>query len=133
MGHFYKAIVQAVLLYGSESWTLLESMLNRIKSFHSRVARYICGKHIRQLPDETWEYPATEEVLRDAGLFPVAEYIRRRRETAWSYIAGRPIFEKCLGSQCKERNTKRILWWNLETAPQILEMPGLSFSSDSDF
>ena len=38
-GYFYKAVVQAVLLYGSESWTLTEYTLKMLRSFHNRVAR----------------------------------------------------------------------------------------------
>ena len=45
-GYFYKAVVQAVLLYGSESWTLTESTLKLFRSFHSRVARLLTGRHI---------------------------------------------------------------------------------------
>jgi hypothetical protein len=46
-------IIQAVLLYGSESWALTESMECRLQSFHSRCASYITGQHIRQNSDET--------------------------------------------------------------------------------
>ncbi len=94
------------------------------------TARFICARHIRQLGDGTWEYPPSTEVLREAGLFPIEEYIRRRRETAWRYTAGRPIFDACLESQCKERNHNRVLWWNINNVPAILELPGLSSSSD---
>ena len=68
MGFFYKALVQAVLLYGSESWTISTGTLQKFRSFHARVARYICKKHIRQLEDEIWVYPSTSEVLEEAGL-----------------------------------------------------------------
>ena len=34
MAYFYKAIVQAVLLYGSESWVLTQKMWKAVKSFH---------------------------------------------------------------------------------------------------
>ena len=74
-GYFYKAIVQAVLLYGSETWMLSESMLKQFESFHRRVALYLTGRHIRQLEDGTWLYPSSEGVLRDAGLFSIKEYI----------------------------------------------------------
>jgi hypothetical protein len=50
----YKTVIQSVLLYGSESWALTESMEHRLQSFHSRCARYIKGQHIRQNSDETW-------------------------------------------------------------------------------
>ena len=71
MGYFYKAIIQAVLLYGSESWTVPEFVLWQFRSFHSRVARYLTKRHIQQLLDGTWDCPATEEVLEAAGLFPL--------------------------------------------------------------
>jgi hypothetical protein len=53
MATIYKAVIQAVLLYGSESWALTESMERRLQSFHSRCARYITGQHIRQNSDGT--------------------------------------------------------------------------------
>ena len=43
MGYFYKPIAQAILLYGSESWTLTRKILRRFNSFHARVARYLTG------------------------------------------------------------------------------------------
>ena len=36
---FYKVIVQAVLLFGSETWDMSLSMLARFDAFHARVAR----------------------------------------------------------------------------------------------
>ena len=113
MGYFYKAIVQAVLLYGSESWTLTESMMNKIRSFHSRIARYICKRHIRQLEDGTWEYPPTAEVLRDAGLETIDTYILRRRKTVWRFTSGRPLFLECRRTRARDTNKNRIVWWNL--------------------
>jgi hypothetical protein len=31
---FYKAVVQAVLLYGSETWNLTKAVLARLEGFH---------------------------------------------------------------------------------------------------
>ena len=36
---FYKAIVQAVLLFGSETWCLTPTMLKCLEGFHSKAAR----------------------------------------------------------------------------------------------
>ena len=47
MAYFYKAVVQAVLLYGSESWVMTQKMWKAVDSFHSSCARYIAGDHIR--------------------------------------------------------------------------------------
>ena len=35
---FYKAVVQAVLLYGSETWVLSPTALARLEGFHIRAA-----------------------------------------------------------------------------------------------
>jgi hypothetical protein len=48
MAHFYLAVVQAKLLYGSKTWVL--------------------SRHRLGLPDNTWEYPPTLEVLDACSL-----------------------------------------------------------------
>ena len=128
MGYFYKAIVQAILLYGSESWTISQTMLKRLRRFHSRVARYICRRHIRQLENGTWEYPPTEEVLEGAGLFTIDDYISKRRETVGRFIRGRPIYYRCLRSRTRDTNINRIVWWNLNSLEPSLGLPSLSTS-----
>jgi len=35
---FYKAVVQAVLLYGCESWVLTDKVWKVLESFHNRAA-----------------------------------------------------------------------------------------------
>jgi len=42
--------------------------MKKFRSFHARVARYITGRHIRELEDGTYFCPRTMEVLADAGL-----------------------------------------------------------------
>jgi hypothetical protein len=41
MGHFYLAVVQAKLLYGSETWVLSQRLLKCLESFHNQCARAI--------------------------------------------------------------------------------------------
>ena len=43
---FYKAIVQSVLLYGSETWVLSSAVLARLKGFHLRAAYRMAKKHV---------------------------------------------------------------------------------------
>jgi hypothetical protein len=64
MGYFYKAIIQTELLYGSESWTLTGRMIGKLRSFHHRVARYITGRHIKELEDGTYFCPSMKDVLK---------------------------------------------------------------------
>ena len=107
-GYFYMAIVQAVLLYGSETWTLSESMLKQVESFHRRIARYLIGRHIRQFKDGTWHYPSSDGVLREAILFIIKEYIRRRRRTVGNFVEERPMLEACKQSTALSTNVNKV-------------------------
>ena len=40
----YKAVAQAVILYGSEIWVVIGAMLKVLEGFHHRVSRQIAGK-----------------------------------------------------------------------------------------
>ena len=44
-----------------------------------------------------WVYPHSADVLREARLKTVAEYIAKRRHTVMRSIADRPILEECRG------------------------------------
>ena len=110
-GYFYKVVVQTVLLYGSESWVISKRQMRVLESFHRRVARYLSRRHIRKLEDGTWEYPSSEEILEQNGLYTIQEYIQRRRDTINRYIRNRPIYTRCIGSHSLVGRTKRF-WWN---------------------
>lgn len=112
-GYFYKAVVQAILLYGSESWTLPESTLRNLRSFHSRVARYLTARHIRRLEDGTWFCPPTAEVLEEAGLRTIDEYIQKRRDTIRSGVVARPIYWECRRSATLPGQSRKVVWWRL--------------------
>ena len=112
MAYFYKAIVQAVLLYGSESWVLTQKMWKAVESFHNCCARYIAGEHIRQKPNGEWVLPATTRILGQCKLRPVREYIERRRETVSDFVKSRPIYATCLGSKPAANNANQKVWWD---------------------
>ena len=115
---FYKAVVQAVLLYGSETWVLTQSMRNVLTGFHHRVARRLSGRMPRYLHHEDrWEYPPIEEALERAGLFPMEEYLLRRRNKMVDYVSTRPINEICRGtSRLPGTPTKTRFWWEDDQA-----------------
>jgi hypothetical protein len=55
---FYKAVVQAILLYGSKTWNLTASTLVRLEGFHIRVAYKMVQEHQpRQGANHAWTYP----------------------------------------------------------------------------
>jgi hypothetical protein len=98
MGYFYKAIIQTVLLYGSESWTLVTGRMigSRLRRFHHRVARYITGRHIKELEDGTYSCPHMKEVLNAAGMEMIEVYMDRRRNTVRKYAGTSAVY----GSRC---------------------------------
>ena len=112
MAYFYKAVVQAVLLYGSESWVITTKMWRALNSFHHRCARYIAGEHIRQRPDGEWTFPETERILAQCKLQTVEEYIARRKRTVSNYIVGRPIYARCVESIPSAANVNQKVWWD---------------------
>ena len=110
MGYFYKAIIQAVLLYGSETWVVTDCNLRQLRSFHARVARYLTGRHMHPNADGTWFYPPTHEVLQEAGLETIDEYIKRRRHTVLEFVGPRPLYDVCRRSPAF---TAKAVWWQL--------------------
>jgi hypothetical protein len=89
MGCFYLAVVQAKLLYGSETWVLSQRLLKHLESFHNRCARAIAHRPIQRHADGTWEHPPTNEVLNDCGLSDINTYIARRKTRLLMHYARR--------------------------------------------
>ena len=51
----YNAVVQTVLVYGSEIWMMTGAMLTVLEGFHHWVARQIVGKTARRSGEGEWE------------------------------------------------------------------------------
>jgi hypothetical protein len=121
MGLFYKAIVQAVLLYGCETWTLTDPMIKALESFHHKVARRISGK-MPKLVDGEWHYPPLQEALDDAGLYPIRQYIDRRMNTIRHYIETRPISQlRLIASAAAGNDDKCLCWWTQNVNPKEVD------------
>ena len=111
-GKFYKATVQAVLLFGSETWNLTPPLLKSLEGFHLRAAWRMAHVHKpRRNPDRSWTYPATEDVMEEVGLYPAAHYVEVRRQTIARFIVNRPIYGFCEGSERRRGTSPRQWWW----------------------
>jgi hypothetical protein len=91
-GIFYKATVQSILLFRSETWNLSPQSLKCLEGFHLRAAWRMAGKRPEKLPDGTWTYPNSAAVLDEVGLETIAHYIGVCRQHIASYIVDKPIF-----------------------------------------
>ena len=79
-GNFYKAMAQAVLLFGAETWVLTQSMDWALDSFQYRVARRITGEKPRKQTDGIWDYPPLAAALEEEGIEGVRKSVTRRQE-----------------------------------------------------
>ena len=113
MARFYETVVQAVLLYGSETWVLSEEMVRLLNSFHNRCARHLTQRHIRQEQDGSWTTPPSTEVLEEAGLKPIQDYIQKRKQNLMIYATRRPIYEECKTSPRLATNVNQLVWWTV--------------------
>ena len=112
MGYFYKAIVQAVLLYASESWVMTDPAMKALNSFHHKCARYIAREHIKQQTNGEWILPSSTAVLQKCGLFKIEEYIMRRKQTVENFVLGQPIYQTCINSVVSAGNVNQKVWWD---------------------
>ena len=114
MAKFYITIVMAVLLYGSESWTITNKNKLKLQSFHNRALRYISGKHIKKVNEDKWEYPNHEELLEICKLHPIERYIERRRGTLRRYFETyrKNLLDSVQKVTPPSKQSNKILWWN---------------------
>ena len=76
----YQTLVVSILLYASETWTLLAADVKTLEAFHTKCQRQIL--RIR------WQdHVRNDEVAAHTGLRPVMESIRRQREAIFGHVA----------------------------------------------
>jgi hypothetical protein len=122
---FYKAVVQAVLLYGSEMWNLTQSALARLEGFHVQAAYKMARKHQpRRGANNVWVYPKLADVLEECKMNTIAEYIQVRRQTIATYVATRPIFKACVESEQRQGSMPRQWWWEQPMCLDTLDAIG---------
>ena len=111
MACFYRAVLESVLLYSSETWTLSKRQLLRLERFHRRCSRCIAHHHIQRHSDGTWSYPDTNEVLDLCGLSPVSTYIAKCKTTLLHYASTySPLYRRCLNSSPSATSAHHIMW-----------------------
>ncbi len=118
-GIFYKATVQLILLFGSETWNLSPVSLKSLEGFHIQAAWRMTGKRPQKLRDGTWTYPNSAAVLDKVGLKTIAHYIGVRRQHIASFIVNKPIFQSCVDGVRRRGSSVHQFWW---AQPMDLEM-----------
>ena len=121
---FYRVVVQAIILYGSETWVLLASMANRIEGMHTEFLKIIMAKRVKQLEDGTWKTPGAEDIREAAGNESAGIYVERQQTTVAQWVALRPLFEVCARETGYEGGgRRRKVWWRQEATEKNFGPP----------
>ena len=122
---FYKAVAQAVLMYGSETWVLLVAMEKKVEGSHTGFLRQIMGRQAGRILDGTRDTHGAVEVQEAAVTQSVMTYIGIRKENVAQWVALRPMFKVLAGEKeykgngrrreawCRQEATEKQLWETL--------------------
>ena len=80
-GQIYLAVVQSIIMYGSETWVLTPRMKIVLGGFHHRVARRLMGRQPRKVRGVGWVYPSLDDTMGETGLQEVETYVYCRQNT----------------------------------------------------
>ena len=104
-------VVQAVLIFGFDTWVLTPWFEKSLESFHNRVVRRIVGMVPKSQQDGTWVYTPIRVVLAMVRLEEIGVYIARRQNMVVQYIATHNIMEFCLVGERKPVLRLSRRWW----------------------
>ena len=93
------AVVQAVILYGSETWVMTPCIGRVLDGFHHRVGCRMTGQQPRRGWDGGWVHPPLMGAMAKAGLKEVDNYISRLQRIVTQLIATRYIMDLCLAAE----------------------------------
>jgi hypothetical protein len=110
---FYTANVQSVLRYGSETWVLSPKLLSKLEGFHTHIARRLTGRTpVYNRREYEWQYLPLGNALEEASLFPIDEYITRRRNKIAEFVATRPLHDICCKLNLIGLGDHNQFWWD---------------------
>ena len=117
---YFKAVVQSVLLFGTETWVVNPRMGKVLEGFQDQVVWLLTGRLPRRSLYRRWEYTLEEAEREEAGFELTETYIWRRQNTDAQYIAKWPIMDLCEAAErkqgggwgCGGGNRRYLtLWW----------------------
>ena len=114
---FYRAVTQAVLLFGLETWVIFAAMERMVDGTHTGFLRQIMGKRDWQNTYRTWVNPRAEVVQEAVGTQSAMTYIGRIQGTVAQWVALHPIFEVCAREAGYEGGgCRRVALWRQDAA-----------------
>ena len=110
-GFFFKAVIQAVLIFSTETWMVTPRMGTALGGFQTQVERRLTVQLQWRITDGTWKYILTAASRDLEGLLKMEEYVRRRQNTVTQYIATRSLLDLCEGSKRDPGAQFRMWLW----------------------
>ena len=109
---FYVAVVQVVILFGSETWVVTPRMDKALAGFHHRSVWQMKGMgHGIQL-DRTWVYPTIGAALKTVGIDEICVYTYHRQNRVAKYIVTSIIMDLCLAADQRPVIRLSRRWWD---------------------
>ena len=84
---FFKAVIQAVLIFREETWVVTPLTGKALGGFQTHVARRMMGQLPRRTTERKWRYTSAAAARKAAGFLTMEEYFRQCQNTAAHYIA----------------------------------------------
>ncbi len=70
------------------------------------------GMRPEKKPDGSWSYPCLKDVLEEAGLQTIANYMGVHRQTVANFIVNQPIWGLCAGAVRRRGLPIQPFWWD---------------------
>ena len=77
----YQAVVQAVLIFGAETWVLSEAIYRNLDGVQVGFLRQITGHKAKRQRDRTWRSKSAAKVIKEAVTQSLGAYIDNRQAT----------------------------------------------------
>ena len=115
--------MQAVILFGTDTWVLMETTIQRSEGAHVIFLRQVTCKQATQRRHGSWRQVTAEAVLQGAGTQTIRTYVDRRQETMTEWVSTRTIFDVCAREmEYKGGGRLRVPWFSQKAAKYHLRV-----------
>ena len=116
-----KALVHAVILYGREIWVVTDEIMSLLEVFHHSIDRWITGMTVRKGDGGECEWDSVDTALETTGIWPIRDYIRRRKATISEYLVRIQIYIFFTGAEWMKGFSRFLMWWDQNDGPKHTE------------
>ena len=119
---FYRVVVQAVILFGSETWVLTAALIKNLEGVHVGFLQEVTDKMALRIWDNKWKKEGEYSVIQEAGTRHLRKYINKSQEKVAELVDLRPIFEVCVKDMGYEEGGRFLeRWWRQAAVEKYLK------------